>query len=83
MGKDQRLTGILEAVTTDEHYQQVKDGLQQQKVPQKFDKYKLVEDGIIMHRDRVYVPNSESLKKFILKEMHKVHFLMLISKSEE
>jgi len=73
-GKSDLIDKILEAVTTDEHYQQVKDGLQQQKVPQKFDKYRLVEDGIIMHRDRVYVPNSESLKKFILKEMHNVPY---------
>ena len=71
-GKSDLRDKILEAVTTDEHYQQVKDGLQQQKVPQKFYKYRLVEDGILMHRDRIYVPNSESLKKFIYKNMHNV-----------
>ena len=74
IGKSYLRDKILEAITTDKHYQQVKDGLQHQKMPQKFDKYRLVEDGIIMHRDRVYVPNSEILKMFILKNMHNVPY---------
>ena len=48
---------IVEASVADELYQQVKEGLKQHKITQKNDKYKFKENGIIMHRDRVYVPN--------------------------
>ena len=28
------------------------------------------ENGIFMHRDRVYVPNAEGTRDMVLKEMH-------------
>jgi hypothetical protein len=37
--------------------------------------YKLEDNGILMHKDRVYVPNSYELKKLVLKEMHNVPYV--------
>jgi hypothetical protein len=66
---------ILEVVISDEHYLQVKEGLQQENVQQKYKEYKLEEDGILMHKNRVYVPNSHELRKLVLKEMHNVPYV--------
>ena len=63
---------IIEASVKDELYQQVKEGLQQQKIPQKFDKYKFEENGILVHRYRVYVDNVGGIRKMVIKEMHGV-----------
>jgi hypothetical protein len=38
-------------------------------VQHKYEGYKLEEDGILMHKNKEYVPNSHELKKLILKEM--------------
>ena len=42
---------IIESNATNEHYQQVRYGLQQQKVPQNLDKYKLEDNGILMDKE--------------------------------
>ena len=34
------------------------------------------EDGSLYYRDRVYVPNDDELKKFILEEAHSGSFVM-------
>ena len=65
---------IIEANVTDELYQQVKEGLKKQKIPQKFDKYKFKENGILMHRDRVYVPDVRDIRKVVMKETHDVPY---------
>jgi hypothetical protein len=43
---------ILEVVISDEHYLQVKEGLQQEMVQHKYKEYKLEEDGILMHKKK-------------------------------
>ena len=65
---------VIEASVTDEIYQQVKEGLQQQKIPQKFDKYKFKENGILMRRDRFYVPDVGDIRKMVTKETHDVPY---------
>ena len=52
----------------------VKEGLKQQKIPQKFDKYKFKENGILTHRDRVCVLNVGGIRKMVMKEMHDVPY---------
>ena len=58
---------IIEASVTDEFYQQVKEGLKQQKIPHKFDKYKFKESGILMHIYRVYVLDVGDIRKMVMK----------------
>ena len=66
---------IIEASVTNELYQQMKEGLKQQKIPQKFDKYKFKENGILMHRDRFYVPDVGDITKVVMKETHDVPYV--------
>jgi hypothetical protein len=49
---------IPEVVTTDQHYVQVKENLQQNDIQQKYNDYKLEEDGILLFQNKFYVPNS-------------------------
>jgi hypothetical protein len=48
----------LNVVVTDQHYLHVKESLQQENVHYKFKGYGIKEDGLLMHRSRIYVPSS-------------------------
>jgi hypothetical protein len=49
---------ILEVVTTNQHYVQVKESLHQSNVQHKYKDYKMEEGEILLYKNRVYVPNS-------------------------
>jgi hypothetical protein len=34
--------------------------------------YEMTEDGLLMHKNRIYVPSSGELRNLVLKEMHNV-----------
>jgi hypothetical protein len=65
----------LEVVASDQHYAQVTKGLQQENIPLKFKDYRLEEDGILLFRDKFYVPNTQELRNIVLKEMHNVPYV--------
>jgi hypothetical protein len=48
--------------------------LQQGMSQHNLEDYELREDGILMYRRRVYVPNDQELKSLIFLEMHKVPY---------
>jgi hypothetical protein len=48
--------------------------LQQHKMQHKVEDYQLGIDGILLYRNRVYVPKSSELRSVILKEMHNVPY---------
>jgi hypothetical protein len=58
---------ILESITTDPHYAQIKEILQQNNVQQKYKDYKMEEYGILLFRDKFYVPNTQELRNMVLK----------------
>jgi hypothetical protein len=66
---------ILDVVVTDQHYLQVKESLQQGDVQQKVKEYEIKEDGLLMHKNRIYVPSSRELRNLVLKEMHNVPYV--------
>jgi hypothetical protein len=66
---------ILDGLVTDQHYLQVKENLQQGNVQQKIKEYKINEDGLLMHKNRIYVPSSGELRNVVLKEMHDVPYV--------
>jgi hypothetical protein len=33
------------------------------------------EDGLLMHKNKIYVPSSEELRNLVLKEMHNVPYV--------
>jgi hypothetical protein len=47
---------ILDGLVTDQHYLHVKENLQQGDVQQKIKEYEIKEDGLLMHKNRIYVP---------------------------
>jgi hypothetical protein len=65
---------ILEATNADFHYRDLVAKLQQGKMPQKVEIYKLEIDGILLYKNKIYVPNVQDLKLAILHEMHNVPY---------
>jgi hypothetical protein len=65
----------LEAAKLDLQYKELVAKLQQGKLQQKIEEYKLDNDEILMYRGRIYVPNSQQLKNLILREMHNVPYV--------
>jgi hypothetical protein len=37
----------------------------------KYEGYQLIEEGLLTYRNRLYIPNCEDLKRFIMDELHK------------
>jgi hypothetical protein len=58
---------ILDDVTIDQHYLQVKEILQQKNVQQKIKEYEMKEDGLLMHKNRIYVLSYRELRNLVLK----------------
>jgi hypothetical protein len=53
---------ILEAAKSDPHYTETKEKIYQGNLQQKIQYYELREDGILMYKGIVYMPNSQELK---------------------
>jgi hypothetical protein len=66
---------FLEVSKLDLRYMDINVTLQQGTSQPKFEYYELREDGILMYRCRVYVPNHQELKNLILSKMHKVSYV--------
>jgi hypothetical protein len=65
----------LDVVVAYQHYLHVKENLQQENVQYKFKGYDIKEDGVLLHKNIVYVPNFEELRNLVLKEMHNVPYV--------
>jgi hypothetical protein len=65
---------ILEAANVDLQYKRLVAKLQQNEEPQTKEGYALEIDGLLLYKNRVYIPNDQELKLVILKEMHKVTY---------
>jgi hypothetical protein len=65
---------IMEAIDVDLQYRDLVEKLQQDKMPQKVVNYNLGIDGILLHKNIIFVPNVKNLKRMILHEMHNVHY---------
>jgi hypothetical protein len=66
---------ILDVVVTYQHYLQVKEILQQGYVQHKMKEYEMKEDGLLMKKNRIYVPSSGELRNLVLKEMHNAPYV--------
>jgi hypothetical protein len=65
---------ILEAASIDLQYKSLVAKLQQHERPQTKESYTLGTDGLLLYKNRVYVPNVQELKLAIPKEMHNVAY---------
>ena len=65
---------ILEVANDDLQYRGLVAKLQQRDRPRTKESYTLEIDGLLLYKNRVYVPNVQELKLAILKEMHNVAY---------
>jgi len=65
---------ILEAVNADLQYKNLVAKLQQRERPQTQESYTLGTSGLLLYKNKVYVPNDRELKLEILKEMHNMAY---------
>jgi hypothetical protein len=65
---------ISEAANVDLQYRGLVAKLQQHERPQTKESYTLGTDGLLLYKNRVYVPNVQELKLAILKEMYNVAY---------
>jgi hypothetical protein len=65
---------IPEAAKEDLQYMELVTKLQQGIMQQKVEYYELENDGILLYKNKIYVPNTHELKSMILKEMHNVPY---------
>jgi hypothetical protein len=65
---------VLEAASANLQYRELVAKLQQDKTLQGVEDYKLETDGILMYKNKFYVPNVQGLKLVILREMHNVPY---------
>jgi hypothetical protein len=66
---------ILEAANADLQYRGLVAKLQQRERPQTRESYTLGTDGLLLYKNRVYVPNVQELKLAILKEMRNLAYV--------
>jgi hypothetical protein len=65
---------ILEAANADLQCRDLVANLQQSERQKKEENYTLEANGILLYKNRVYIPNVQGLKLVILREMHKVTY---------
>jgi hypothetical protein len=65
---------ILEVAKADLQYMEMVTKLQG-KMLQKTEDYRMEVDGILLYKNRIYVPSSHELRSKILKEMHNVPYV--------
>jgi hypothetical protein len=66
---------IMEAANTYLQYIELVAMVQQGKTPQRMDNYKLGVDGILLHKNKIFILNVQDLKHIILHEMHNAPYV--------
>ena len=62
---------VRNAQETDPFIQTVTLYLQQEPAGVKYEGYQMTEGGLLTYKDRLYIPNCDDLKRFIMDEIHK------------
>jgi hypothetical protein len=62
---------VRNAQETDPFIQAVTLYLQQEPTGVKYEGYQMTKGGLLTYRDRMYIPNRDDLKRFIMDELHK------------
>jgi hypothetical protein len=62
---------VRNAHEVDGFFKMVKEYLEQESTRLKYDGYKLLNDGLLSYKGRLYIPNCDNLKRFIVDELHK------------
>ena len=55
-------------------YVQIKDKLHQQILENKYEGYKLEEDGLLTKKNIIYIPNVANLRRIVMDEIHQAPY---------
>ena len=61
---------IVNHAAEDEVYVQVKDKLQQKNLENRYEGYKLEEDGLLIYKNKIYIPSLADLRRLVMDEIH-------------
>jgi hypothetical protein len=59
------------AQETDAFFKTMKSYLEQEPTGIKYEGYQLLNGGLLTYKGRLYIPNCDGLKRFIMDELHK------------
>ena len=62
---------IINAQETDAFVKTVNSYLRQEPTGLKYEGYQMIEEGLLTYINRLYLPNCDDLKRFIMDELHK------------
>ena len=67
-------TRMFESLIRDVHYIQVKQELQQENIQQKYEGYKLEDNGILTYKTIIFIHNSTKIRKLVMTKIHNVPY---------
>jgi hypothetical protein len=62
---------VKSAQETNAFFKTVKSYLEQEPIGMKYEGYQLLNDNMLTYKGRLYIPNCDELKRFIMDELHK------------
>jgi hypothetical protein len=62
---------VRNAQETDTFFQTVTSYLEQEPTGIKYEGYQMIDGGLLTYRNRLYIPDCDDLKRFIMDELHK------------
>ena len=65
---------IINNISKDEVYVQIKDKLQQQNLERKYEGYQLEGDKLLTYKNRIYIPNVADLRMIVMDEIHQAPY---------
>ena len=65
---------VSHTTSEDEMYAQVKDKLQKQSIENRYEGYKLEEDGLITYKGRIYILNVADLRRVVMDDIHQAPY---------
>jgi hypothetical protein len=65
---------VRNAQETNAFFKTVTSYLIQEPTGLKYEGYQMLEEGLLTYRNRLYIPNCDDLKRFIMDEIHKIPY---------
>jgi hypothetical protein len=65
---------VKSAQETNAFFKTVKSYLEQDPIGLKYEGYQLLNDGLLTYKGRMFIPNCDELKRFIMDELHKIPY---------
>jgi hypothetical protein len=62
---------VRNAQETDTFFQTVTSYLEQEPTGIKYEGYQMIDGGLLTYKNRLYIPDCDDLKRFIMDELHK------------